>query len=140
MYDHYTPAETNHPDGTFRVVGTSEEAVVLLRVGDADGRRVNTGEIVTVDYDDVERFEPAENPDGNRSLGATAKSQMEMFYWSLRVFLQNLIAHPLMTLVAVAVVLVGNYGEAVVQLPDSAYGILIIIGALGLAYIGSGRL
>ena len=68
------------------------------------------------------------------------RSSLEMVYWSFRVFSQELITHPLLTLVAIAVILVGNFGEAVVPLPDTVYSFLVIIGALGLAYIGSGRL
>jgi hypothetical protein len=63
-----------------------------------------------------------------------------MIYWSLRVFLQELIKHPLLSLLAIVAILVGNFGEGTVSLPDLAYGVLIIVGALGLAYIGSGRL
>jgi hypothetical protein len=140
VFDHYSPTETDYPAGTYRVVGTGDEAVTLLKVGDSDGQRVTTGKIVTVSRDDFGRFEPAENPDGTRSPGDSVRSSMEMIYWSFRVFGQELIAHPLLTLVAVAVILVGNFGEAIVPLPDTAYSFLVIIGALGLAYIGSGRL
>ena len=140
VYDHYSPADTGYPDSTYRVVGTGDEGVTLLRVGDADGQRVNTGEIVTVSYDEFERFNAAENPDGNRPVGTAVRSQLEMIYWSLRVFVQQLAAHPLISLLAIAVILVGNFGEGTVPLPDLAYGVLIIFGALGLAYIGNGRL
>ncbi|WP_254523410.1 hypothetical protein [Natrinema caseinilyticum] len=70
--DHVRPIEADRPDGIYRVVGTSREAVTLLRVGDADGRRVSTGEIVTVSADDLEGFDRAENPDGNRPLTSTS--------------------------------------------------------------------
>lgn len=86
------------------------------------------------------RFEPTENPDGTRSLGDSVRSSLEMVYWSFRVFGQELVVHPVLTLVAVTVILVGHFGEAIVPLPDTVYSFLIIIGALGLAYIGSGRL
>ena len=138
--DHYSPTETDYPAGTYRVVGTGDEAVTLLKVGDSDGQRVTTGEIVTVSYDGFAGFESAENPDGTRSLGDSIRSSLEMVYWSFRVFGQKLIAHPLVTLVAVVIILVGNFGEAVVPLPDTAYSFLVLIGVLGLAYIGSGRL
>jgi hypothetical protein len=138
--DHYSPTETGYPTGTYRVVGTGNEAVTLLKVGDNDGQRVTTGEIVTISYDDFAGFEPAENPDGTRSLGDSGRSSLKMVYWSFRVFGQELITHPLLTLVAVVVILVGNFGKAITPLPDTIYSFLIIIGALGLAYIGSGRL
>jgi hypothetical protein len=140
IYDHFFASDTDYRDGIYRVVGTGEERVILLRVGDADGQRVNTGKIITVSYGDLSNFESAENPDGNRSVGAAVRSQLEMIYWSLRVFLQELTQHPLLSLLAIVAILVGNFGEGTVPLPDLAYGVLIIVGALGLAYIGSGRL
>ena len=140
VYDHYSSTDTDSSDGIYRVVGTSEDGVTLLRVGNANGQRINTGEIITVRGDDLDRFDPAENPDGNRPLGDAVKSMTGMVYWSLRVFVQQLAAHPLMTLLAVAVLAVGNFGDGIVPVPDSAFGILIVVGSLGLAYIGSGRL
>ncbi|WP_226005891.1 hypothetical protein [Natrinema salinisoli] len=65
MRDHCRPIAGDYPDGIYRVVGTGEDTVTLFRVGDAEGRRVNTGEIVTVRDREFEAFEPAENPDGN---------------------------------------------------------------------------
>ncbi|QLK25614.1 hypothetical protein HYG81_16250 [Natrinema zhouii] len=138
--DHVRPTDGDYPDGIYRVVGTSEGAVTLLRVGDADGRRVNTGEIVTVSVGDLEAFEPAENPDGNRPFGATVASQLEMGYWSLRVFGQQLAAHPFPTAIAGLLVLAGVAGERITLLPEPALTALILAGSLGLAYIGSGRL
>ena len=140
IYDHYSASDTDYPEGIYRVVGTGEESVTLLQVGDADGQRVNTGKTITVSYGDLSNFESAENPDGNRSVGAAVRSQLEMIYWSLRVFVQQLATNPLLSLLAILVILIGNFGERIVPLPDIGYGILIIIGALGLAYIGSGRL
>lgn len=139
VYDHLQPTDIDYPDGTYRVVGTSEEAVTLLRVADADGRRVNTGEIVTVDSDELDGFEPAENPDGNRPLGAVVTSKLEMTYWSVRVFVQQLATHPLPTAVAVTLVVVGSFGERVLPLPEIVLSGLILVGSLGLAYVGSGR-
>ena len=140
IYDHFFASDTDYRDGIYRVVGTDEERVTLLQVGDTDGQRVNTGKIITVSHGDLGDFESAENPDGNRPVGAAVGSQLEMVYWSLRIFVQQLAAHPLISLLAIAVILVGNFGEGTVPLPDLAYGVLIIIGAFGLAYTGSGHL
>ena len=140
IYDHFFASDTDYPEGIYRVVGTGEESVTLLQVGDADDQRVNTGKIITVSYGDLVDFESAENPDGNRSVGAAVRSQLEMIYWSFCVFVQQLAANPLPSLLAIAVILVGNFGEGIVPLPDAAYGVLVIIGALGLAYTGSGHL
>ena len=69
VFDHVRPWDAPYEDGIYRVVGTADGSVTLLRVGDADGRRLNTGTIVTVEAAQLEGFEPAENPDGNRGLG-----------------------------------------------------------------------
>ena len=61
IYDHYSASDTDYPDGIYRVVGTGEESVTLLQVGDADGQRVNTGKTITVSYNDLSNFESAEN-------------------------------------------------------------------------------
>ena len=140
VYDHFSPTDTDYPDGTYRVVGTSGEGVTLLRVADADSRRINTGEIITVSYDDLDGFDSAENPDGNRPLGSALTSGVETVYWSLRVFVQQLAAHPLLTVLAFAFISTGYFGEVITPLPEVVLDILTIIGALGLAYIGSGRL
>ena len=140
VYDHFSPTDTGYPDGTYRVVGTSGEGVTLLRVADTDGRRINTGEIVTASYDDFDGFDPTENPDGNRPLGSALTSGVEMVYWSVRVFVQQLAAHPLLTVLAFAFISAGYFGEAILPLPEVVLDILTIVGALGLAYIGSGRL
>ena len=140
VYDHLSPTNIDYPDGIYRVVGISGEGITLLRVADADGRRVNTGEIITVSYDDLDGFDPTENPDGNRPLGSALTSGVEMVYWSLRVFVQQLAAHPLLTVLAFAFISAGYFGEAILPLPEVVPDILTIVGALGLAYIGSGRL
>ena len=140
MRDHVRPTTGDYPDGIYRVVGTSDESTTLLRVGDADGRRVTTGEIVRVADGDLEAFEPAANPDGNRPLGDVAASGLEMVYWRLRAFGQQLAARPLPAAVAGALFLNGFAGEGVVPLPEVALTVSVVAGSLGLALIGSGRL
>ncbi|WP_254547154.1 hypothetical protein [Halomarina pelagica] len=139
-YDHYRPIDADYREGTYRVVGTTNEAVTLLRVGNAEGQRANTGEVITVSVDEFDRFEPAENPDGNRPLGATVASALEMSYWSLRVLIEQSISHPFPAMIAVAFVLIGSFGEHLIPVPEVVQGVLIVIGGLGLAYVGSGRL
>lgn len=138
--DHVRPTNGDYPDGIYRVVGTDDEAVTLLRVGDADGRRVNTGEIVAVSDSELETFEPAENPDGNRPLGAAVASNAAMVYWRLRAFGQQLAARPLPAAVAGALVLAGVAGEGVVPVPEIVLTVSVLAGSLGLAFVGSGRL
>ncbi|SEQ46989.1 hypothetical protein [Natrinema salaciae] len=140
LRDHVRPTDSDYPSGIYRVVGTSDETVTLLRVGNADGRRVTTGEIVRVGRDELEGFEPAENPDGTRPLAAVVASKLEMAYWAVRVFGRQLAAQPLPSAVAVAVLATGYFGDRLVSLPDVVPGVLILVGSLGLAYVGSGRL
>ncbi len=57
--------------------------MTLLVVGDAAGRRVHTGEIVTVACEELDTFELAENPDASRSLATRILSQLAGIRWSL---------------------------------------------------------
>jgi hypothetical protein len=138
-YDHVRPTDANDADGVYRVVGVTEERVVLLRVGEADGRRVHTGDLRVVDRDGLDRFEPAANPDGNRPLGAAVASTVSTAHWSLRSFGRQLAARPEPTTLAAAVVLAGLLGGHVGALPDVVAGGLAVVGSLALAYVGSGR-
>ena len=139
-YDHLRPTDDDPPDGTYRVVGTGDAGVTLLRVADADGRRVNSGELRAVGHDELDGFAPAENPDGNRPLGVAVASTLVMVYWSIRVFVQQLLVHPLAAAVALALLAAGNVGNSLLPMPDAASGVLLLVGRLGLAYVGSGRL
>lgn len=134
VYDHLRPVDADYPDGVYRVVGT--DPVVLLRVGDANGRRVTTGDVVTVDDGELAGFEPAANPDANRSLAARVASVPRTLYWSVRVFVSELAAHPIPAAVAVALVAVGEFAPV----SDGVAGGATFLGALVLAYVGSGRL
>ena len=140
VYDHYRTTDSGYEEGIYRVVGTDDETVRLLRVGDADGRRVNTGKLITVSRNELDGFEKAENPDENRSLSEKFLSVPETAYWSIRVFARELVAHPLPAAVALGLVLIGSLGEGIVPIPDIGLGALIFVGSLGLAYVGSGRM
>lgn len=139
LYDHFKAGEAEIPAGVYRVIGRNEENVTLLRVGDSDERRVHTGEVVTVDLATFDDLTPCQNPDGNRPFGKMLMSKFEGGYWSLRVFAQQLTANPLPTTVAGLLILVGEFGDQVVSLPDVVFGGFILLGSLGLAYIGSGH-
>ncbi|WP_255152496.1 hypothetical protein [Halorarius halobius] len=138
--DHLEPDGADYPDGVYRVVGTDEGGATLLRVADAAGRRVHTGDLVTVDAADLDGFAPADDPDGNRPVGAELEGGLRNVYWSLRAFVQQLLANPVPTAVAVAVLVAGQFGDRVVSVPDTASAALVVVGALTLAYVGSGRL
>ncbi|MFB6224580.1 MAG: hypothetical protein ABEH86_13030 [Haloarcula sp.] len=78
-----TDRDSSVPDGIYRVVGTTENSVTPLLVGDSTGRRIHTGDVVTVHCADLDTFESAENPDQSRSLGALIMSQLDGLRWSL---------------------------------------------------------
>lgn len=139
-HEHFKPVNVEVSDGIYRVVGSDEEAVTLLRVADANERRIHTGETVTVPLDEFTGFAPAENPDGNRPLGTVLASNLEMGYWSIRAFTQQLASNPLPTTIAITLVIVGVFGDQILSLPDVVFGGLILLGSLSLAYVGGGRL
>lgn len=68
LYDHVAGDGDALAAGTFRVVGVDGDEVVLLRVADADGRRVNAGEVASVPRGAFASLEPATNPDEERPL------------------------------------------------------------------------
>jgi hypothetical protein len=140
VYDHVSPTGDDYPDGVYRVVGTGG-AVALLRLTDGDGRRVHTGELVTVDAVGFEDFEPVDRPTPDRSFGARVASVPALGYWSLRAFGQQLRTHPRATAITGAAVLVGLVGSAVPvpSVPDPVFGALLFVGSLGLAYVGGYR-
>jgi hypothetical protein len=122
------------------VVGTDEDTVTLLYVADADGWRVNTGELVTVGREELDGFDWVVNPDGNRPPRVAVASRLEMMYWSVRVFAQRLAAHPLSGAGTLALVIAGSLGNCHLPFADPLAGVLILVGSLGLVYVGSGRL
>lgn len=139
-YDHLKPVDIDVPDGIYRVVGRDEETVTLLRVADEDKQRVHTGEVLSVDHAEFDGFAPTENPDGNRPPRDVLTAKLEMGYWSIRAFVQQLAANPLLTIVAFTLVIMGIFGDQVLSFPDFVFGGIIFLGSLTLAYIGSGRL
>jgi len=122
VYDHLRSTDPDDDDAVYRVVGTAPGRVTLLRVSDADGRRANTGEVVTVSRDALDSFEPADNPDGNRGPLTTLRSGVSAAYWALRA------GGALMTLGGVLAV-VGTLANAgLVDLPPLVGNGLIFAG------------
>ena len=84
---HYRPVSGDHDPGIYRVVGTTD-GVTLLRVADADARRVHTGETYHVEVSTLEsEFEPAHDPDDSLSLATAVRNATQGVYWSVRRFL-----------------------------------------------------
>jgi hypothetical protein len=85
--DHYRPTTDGHHPGVFRVVG-ADGRVALLRVADADGRRVTTGDLRHVDDATLrEEFAPAEDPDAGLTPIRSLRNALSGLYWSVRRFL-----------------------------------------------------
>jgi len=142
VFDHVRLAEDSDVvadaiPGVYRVVGTDDESVTLLRVTDADGRRANTGELRTVERAHLSAFEPADNPDDNRSPVAALAGVVDGFGWQLRVFGRSLAARPLLSVAALIVVAVGLVGDQFLAGPDWAFGLAVFAGSLALAALGS---
>ena len=81
-------AEADVQDGVYRVVGTPEGDVTLLRVTDAAGHRRHTGHVVTVPASSLSTaFESAENPDSGvsvRGLVDRVVTTLKGMYWLVR--------------------------------------------------------
>lgn len=134
--DHLAPTTDTHEPGVYRVVGHGDGTVTLLRVGDADGHRVHTGELHTARAraDEFERAAAPRRP----SLATSLTEPVRDVVWSVRAFLTTLRRRPAQTALAAvplvaAVAVDGRLSETVV-------GGLVIVGSLALAAVGSGRL
>lgn len=135
-YDHVRPAhDLDLTPGVYRVVGASDDAVTLLRVADGEGRRRNTGEVTTVERAALGGFERAANPDENRSLGARASGHLRGLWWSVRVLARTVVDRPVPGTAALALVVVGLFGDAFVSLPDGADTVLFLAGFGFLWYL-----
>lgn len=139
VYDHYRLADMEYEDGIYRVVGVDDSTVTLLRVGESDGRRTNTGEVITVDIKVIENSEVSENPDGNPRASGVLWSVPKTAYWSAIAFIKEASSHPIRASVGIAFLAVGYFGEGTLPVPDMVLGILILIGGMSLAYVGSGK-
>jgi hypothetical protein len=134
VYDHYAvDGDHGYPDGVYRVVGRKDGTVVLLRVGDCEGRRVHTGEVIEATTDEVGGFEVCGNPDGRKPLPDRVASLPETAYWTGRAFASGLVSNPAPAAVGVALVAAGYVGDGVM------FAALAVAGGVVLAYAGGGR-
>lgn len=85
--DHYRPIDDTHEQGVYRVVGKSG-GVTLLRITDADGQRIHSGEIRRCSRDALAgEFRPVKNPDAGFTPVSDAQNALSGLYWSVRRFL-----------------------------------------------------
>jgi len=84
--EHYRPTTEAHRAALYRVVGTGER-VALLRVGNADGSRVHSGEVTHVDQSTLDGdFEAASDPDAGFSPVAGLRNALSGLYWNVRKY------------------------------------------------------
>lgn len=130
----------DYPGGTYRVVGTDDDTVTALRIGGVDGRRIHTGEVVTIDRDELDGFAPADPPDSSRSLADSVASVPATAYWSVRALASQLRDRPVPGGLAVTLFVAGAIGGPVLPVSELVLDAMVLVGGLGLAAIGSGRM
>jgi hypothetical protein len=124
--DHLRSTDPDDDDAIYRVVGATPDSVTLLRVSDGDGRRANTGEVITVPRDSLDSFESAPNPDDTRSLLMTLRSTASGAYWSLR-------GAPLLRQAGLGLLAVGLLVDvAGLPVPTAAVDFLLLAGVVTL--------
>ena len=129
VFDHLRVIESELSAGTYRVVGTADDRVTLLRVADADGRRVHTGEVHRVPRTDLDGFEPAGNPDENRSLSAGVAGQLDGLAWQGRLIGRAVVARPVPGVTALVLVAIGLFGDPYLPIPDLFDVLVFLAGA-----------
>lgn len=138
--DVLVPTEADYPAGRYRVVGATEERVTLLVVGDAEGLRIHSGELLRVSRGDLTGFEATGPPIVRRTLGGRIAAALAMLYWSLRAFARQTARHPRATGAAVALLAAGFLADVGIPGSENQAAAVVLLGALALAYVGSGRL
>lgn len=118
----------------YRVVGTDESRVTVLRVTDADGRRAHTGEVVTIPRTAVDSYEQCDPPDATQSLG----DALTTAYWSVVASARRARERPVVTVVGVVAVGVGSFGDGL--LPDALATGAVVAGCLVVAAVVAGCL
>lgn len=83
-------AGTDLAPGVYRVVGVGEREATLLRVTDADGRRVRSGHVEHVAAATVAALDPAEDPDAGAGPVRALASLAQGLFWSVRGTLRRL--------------------------------------------------
>ncbi|WP_226005892.1 hypothetical protein [Natrinema salinisoli] len=63
-----------------------------------------------------------------------------MAYWRFQAFGEQLVAHPLPTIVAAMLVAVGYVADSVGPLSEPVASAVLFVGVIGIAFVGSGYL
>jgi len=134
---------TDHPEyrsGVYRVVGTDNQQLTLLLVGDSNGSRIYTGEVITVGESALGSFEPAEQPLSDRSVTGTVLSGLSIGYWSLRANARQLRVRPTRT-ATVAVLLGGGLLlDRFNLVSEPVASIAVVAGSVLFVLVATGRL
>lgn len=133
VYDHVRVTDdADAAPGVYRVIGTPDDAVTLLRVADTDGQRQHTGDVVSLPCSQWSTLEPVANPDENRSVTAAVRSQLQGLVWQSRVLAETVVERPLPAVPALALIVVGLVGDSFVSIPPLGDAALVVVGAFAL--------
>lgn len=127
--DHYRAnGEGSLPPGYYRVVGRDGERVTLLHVGDAEGRRRNTGRVESVDRSGLAALDAAGAPKSGSLAGA--RGVLEALWLSVRMVPGNLRDRPVQVLLAALILGGAAFGPAYVAAPAVVFEAADLLGAL----------
>jgi len=108
-----------------------------LDEGEQPHHMLRAGEVVAVGRNALAAFESADNPDGNRPPSELVVGALSSLGWQLRAFAGGLRANPVIAAAGLAAFLVGQFGEGQLPGPGSVPAVLVILGAVALAYAGT---
>ncbi len=138
--DHVATEHPDHRSGVYRVVGVGDRQVTLLLVGDEEGKRIHTGDVVSVALSEFDGFESVEPPTRRQSLRESIRAGRAIGYWSLRANTRQLRARPAQTAL-VALLLGGGLLSDVLNLaPEPVSTALVVAGSLLFVLVVTGRL
>lgn len=132
-YDHFRATlEATVEPGVYRVVGVDDPDVTLLQVADGDGRRVNSGRVVSVPTGDLAReFEAVDESAVPEGGGGALRGSLGVLRWLVAARADVAGDHPVASVVALAAVVVGYGGPF---LDPGLPGYVEWVGVAGLLY------
>lgn len=130
MNDIYKINNSNHESGIYRVVGTSN-GIVLLKIGDLDNNRVNTGHIIKITEQKLQRFDNTSIPDKNTRQKIL--SEIDMLPYILSANYHRMKSNKLLNIVSLILLTSGILFDVLGLGHSLISSIMILLGSLGFA-------
>jgi hypothetical protein len=130
MNDIYKINNSNHESGIYCVVGLSN-GIVLLKIGDLNNNRVNTGHIIKITERKLQRFDNTSIPDKN--IRQKILSEIDMLPYILSANYHRMKSNKVLNIVSLILLTSGILFDVLGLGHSLISSIMILLGSLGFA-------